>query len=62
MVKLRDMIPVMHEFLLGDYETHKILPPDIVACDWVINARVMSVSVQDNTNVIWISPNPHGEV
>ena len=62
MVTLRNLLPVMDDFLLGDDATHKILKPE-VALDDILDARVASITAKSNTPVIWLTlPGNEGDV
>jgi len=54
MVTLRNLIPFLDEFLVGDETTHKILKPEVVAFDDVIDARVAAITAKSNTPVVWV--------
>lgn len=54
MLTLRNLIPVIDEFLIGDASNHKILPAESVALDEIIDARVDSITAKDNTPIIWL--------
>ena len=55
MLTLKNLIPVINEFLLGDASNHKILPAESVAFDAVVDARVDSITAKDNTPIIWLN-------
>jgi len=55
MLRLIDVIPVVDNFLLGNANTNKLMKPDVIADDAVINAPVTSIIAEDDFPVIWIS-------
>lgn len=54
MVTLRNLIPFLDEFLVGDETTHRIFKPEAVAFDDIIDARVASITAKSNTPVVWV--------
>lgn len=54
MLTVKNLIPVLDEFMIGDINSHVILPPETVALDDILNARVASITSKDNTPVVWI--------
>ena len=54
MVTLKNLLPVMDNFLLGDEATHTILKPEVVAVDDILNARVASITAKSDIPVIWV--------
>lgn len=54
MIILKNLIPVLDEFMIGDASNHEMLPPESVALDEIIDARVDSITAKDNAPVIWL--------
>lgn len=55
MITLKNLIPVLEDgFLLGDVKTRTTLPPEAVALDQVLNARVLEIGAREEIPVIWI--------
>lgn len=61
MLTLKNLIPVIDEFLLGDASNHKMLPAESVAFDEVVDARVNSITAKDNVPIIWLDINHTAE-
>lgn len=61
MLTLKNLIPVIDEFLLGDASNHKMLPAESVAFDEVVDARVNSITAKDNVPIIWLDINHTSE-
>ena len=55
MVTLKNLLPIMDDFLIGDDTTHKILKPETTSLDNIINARVTSITAKSDTPVIWVN-------
>lgn len=63
MITLKNLIPVLEDgFLIGDVKTRTTLPPEAVALDQVLNARVLEIGAREEIPVIWIDliSNPDG--
>ena len=55
MITFKNLIPVLEDgFLLGDVKTRTTLPPEAVALDQVLNARVLEIGAREEIPVIWI--------
>lgn len=63
MITLKNLIPVLEDgFLIGDVKTRTTLPPEAVALDQVLNARVLEIGAREEIPIIWIDliSNPNG--
>jgi len=55
MITLKNLIPVLENgFFIGDVKTRTTLPPEAVALDQVLNARVLEIGAREEIPVIWI--------
>lgn len=55
MITLKNLVPVLeNEFLIGDAKTRTILPPEAVALDQVLDARVSEIGAREEIPIIWI--------
>ncbi len=62
MITLKNLIPVLEDgFLIGDVKTRTTLPPEAVALDQVLNARVLEIGAREEIPVIWIDLIPNSD-
>ena len=55
MITLKNLIPALEDgFLFGDAKTRTILPPEAIALDQVLDARVSAIGAKDEIPVIWV--------
>lgn len=55
MLTVKNLIPVLDEFLIGDADSRTILPPEVIALDQVLDARVSEISAKEEVPIIWIN-------
>lgn len=56
MLTVKNLIPVLDEFLIGDADSRTILPPEAIALDQVLDAKVSEISAkEEEVPIIWIN-------
>ena len=54
MLTLRNLTPVLDNFMIGDANTHKILKPRSIDFNAAVDAEVESITASESAVIIWV--------